>query len=311
MDRNGKYAQRKKTEGKGRWLLLPLLLLLILLVGGGCLLAGGSDSREEPAVSTDQDTVHSAASGNTAHTEPAAGTAEDPMATQLQETETAAPAETEGTESQKTAEAAWQEGPAAAAAFEEKTAYETVLDQYRQAITMETKEYMELHSNEDNCSLSIDILRENYYPGKGSGIYESEEKRVELAEDVLKRAQLPTLTSRYPYINQNVLTSIHMYREDGELYGENHDLYYAYYDLDANGTLELLIGDCNEYSENIIGLYTIRYEKPYILENTTGNRSYLTIYTDGTVCIDSSGGASIHSWSFYCMNKEWDILDLV
>lgn len=177
--------------------------------------------------------------------------------------------------------------------------YEEVLEQYRQALLMDSGEYSKLHTNSTEREWQL------------QGIIDSSETEDTKLEKLQEWLELPTFETDFPYINLDMLWRIHMAREEGELYGKYHDLYYAYYDVDGNELPELLIGDCTDSRENIIGLYTIRSQAPYTLECSTGYRSYLSIYKDGTISVDSSGGASLHSWSFYRINKEWNMLDMV
>lgn len=177
--------------------------------------------------------------------------------------------------------------------------YEEILEQYRQALLMDSEEFFELYTNSTEREWQLQSIIDSP---------EADEKKLEKLRDWL---ELPTFETTLPYINYGLLNDIHYDREEGELYGKYHDLSYAYYDLDKNDIPELLIGDCTNSHDHIIGLYTIRNQAPHTLECSTGHRSYLSIYKDGTISIDSSGGASQHIWSFYRINKEWNMLDMV
>ena len=180
-----------------------------------------------------------------------------------------------------------------------RSIYEEVLEQYRQAVLMDSREFFKLYTNSTERDIQF------------QSIVDSAKTTAEKTEELMKWLELQTLESTYPYINQIVLNDIHMYREEGDLYGKYHDLYYTNYDVDGNGTPELLICDRTGSRDNLIGLYTIRDQEPYTFENSTGHRSYLTLYTDGTICVDISGGASLHFWNFYRINREWNMLDSV
>lgn len=301
MARSGKFVQEKKKRGKGKKMIL-WLLLAVLLARVAYLI--GYHSGKEAVVPMEQESVISTTS---AHTEPEAQETTVAEATTQPETEgTTVPIETEALE---TVEPTVAEEPAFVEISEEQKAiYAEVLEQYRQAILMDTREFMELHSNEENCIITISSLTDAYSPPYDVDRIKSSEELVGIAKEIMDRVQLPTLISRYPYINQYILSQIHMSREEGELYSEYHEIYYTYYDVDANGSAELLIGDCSEYRDHLIALYTIRDGKPSILVNTIANRSYMTIYADGTIGIDASGSASIHTWDFYCLDSSWGML---
>lgn len=83
-------------------------------------------------------------------------------------------------------------------------------------------------------------------------------------------------------------------------------VYYALYDIDGNGTPELLIGA--KRGEDIMDIYdlftyangTIHRFSTDIQINDIGYRTFLNINTKhNTIIIDGSGGASYHQWDFY------------
>ena len=96
---------------------------------------------------------------------------------------------------------------------------------------------------------------------------------------------------KFPRINEVMVSLYHWY--GGPQEGAAAQLYYAYYDMDGNGTEELLIGygiDTDPIS--IIDLYGIQNESVYKLvdEYSLGERTQATVYTDGSLVLMGSGG---------------------
>ena len=79
-------------------------------------------------------------------------------------------------------------------------------------------------------------------------------------------------------------------------YPDSTQLYYTYYDIDGNGVEELLIGHGGPDGSYLRyydvfttdGTSTYRFFK----DDSMGDRSTLTIYTDGTMDVNGSGGAA-------------------
>lgn len=79
-------------------------------------------------------------------------------------------------------------------------------------------------------------------------------------------------------------------------------LYYSYYDIDQNGVPELLLsmGDSEDIGE-IVDVYGLNGSEAVCIQgnDTLGDRSRLTIYDDGTLYREDSGGASYGEYTFY------------
>lgn len=101
----------------------------------------------------------------------------------------------------------------------------------------------------------------------------------------------------FPHVNQIM---VGYYQMAGGNFG------YALYDIDGNGTEEMLIslGEDDYYS--ICDVYASDGKKAYRMfyEDTIGDRSLLTIYTDGIMYIYSSGGAAYGGGSFYRIDAD-------
>ena len=55
-------------------------------------------------------------------------------------------------------------------------------------------------------------------------------------------------------------------------------------------------------------LYGLGYEdKPVTVENGVGNRSHLSMYTDGTISIDGSSSAFEHTVSYYKLDEYFGV----
>lgn len=181
--------------------------------------------------------------------------------------------------------------------------YATVLQQYREVMMMDSAEFMKLYGNESelDLELSIDSLRRLAAQGELASII-----------GILER---PTLSARYPYVNAQTLRFFHSAKMDNHYDScDPTNYHYAYYDIDGKRCVELLIGEYNDYRDNyeILAIYTIAYEEPRLLQFVTDDsRWHLTIYTDGTICLDGSGGASLHHWKYYRMHETFDMDELV
>lgn len=81
--------------------------------------------------------------------------------------------------------------------------------------------------------------------------------------------------------------------------------YYDYYDIDGNGTKELLISYGAE-SKSIIDVYGMNGNKAQklIKEDSLGERSQLNIYPDGKMILVGSGGANLHGITVYTFEKD-------
>ena len=79
-------------------------------------------------------------------------------------------------------------------------------------------------------------------------------------------------------------------------------LYYSYYDIDQNGVPELLLsmGNSEDIGE-IVDVYGLSGSGAVCIQgnDTLGDRSHLTIYDDGTLYREDSGGASYGEYIFY------------
>lgn len=86
--------------------------------------------------------------------------------------------------------------------------------------------------------------------------------------------------------------------------GVPYRIYYAFHDLDGNGTPELLVGGMNDFkgqSENALpelyGVYAYDGEKPVALA-FAGARVQLNLYRNGAFILHGSGGAGHDCYTF-------------
>lgn len=84
-------------------------------------------------------------------------------------------------------------------------------------------------------------------------------------------------------------------------------LYYSYYDIDKNGVLELLISMGNDEDiGGIVDVFGLNDSEIVCIQgnDTLGDRSQLTIYTDGTWYREDSGGADNGVHTFYRLDSD-------
>ena len=92
------------------------------------------------------------------------------------------------------------------------------------------------------------------------------------------------------YSNVNSMLILNQYS-----WPESYKLYYAYYDIDGNGTNELLIGQGNPDGTGIACCDVFSTDEisaiRFFADRSLGYRSTLTIYSDGTMNLKGSNGA--------------------
>ena len=94
-------------------------------------------------------------------------------------------------------------------------------------------------------------------------------------------------------IEGTVYTYYHLYKQI---------LYYSYYDIDKNGVPELLLSmGSNENIESIVDIYAFNGSEAVCIQgnDSLGDRSHLTIYTNGIIYREDSSGASDGEVTFY------------
>ena len=76
---------------------------------------------------------------------------------------------------------------------------------------------------------------------------------------------------------------------------------YVYYDVDKNGSNELLISDNGNGKYNLVDLYTYDGNKAakLVTDNCLGDRCSLSLYDNGIMYFYGAGGASHHGLDFY------------
>ena len=103
-------------------------------------------------------------------------------------------------------------------------------------------------------------------------------------------------SNKYSNINTNML---HLYHSNGK----NVIFNYAFYDINGDGKNEMIVGDG---SEGIYEIYTYDGSKVERFFNSVclGERCAAQIYDNGIVYFNGSGGASVHSYSFYKIGSD-------
>lgn len=184
--------------------------------------------------------------------------------------------------------------------LEDVDSYAPVLQQYREVIMMDSDEFSDLFNFESELWLMLDI--------------DSLKRMVDAGEisSIVRILETPTLTDRFPYVAGQIMSSAKTYS-----YGTYFDptvYQYAYYNINGSGSCELLISEYNDYRDDysILAIYTLDDGEPKLLHAIPDNaRWHLTIYTDGTICSDSSGSASIHYWDYYRIDHSFDITEQI
>lgn len=104
--------------------------------------------------------------------------------------------------------------------------------------------------------------------------------------------------AEFPNINQVMMN--YYYQSGGYDGAFLTGFYYDYYDIDQNGTEELLIGYGSEFI-NVVDVYAVKDNQPEKLidDPSLGERSQLYIYPDGTMLSVGSGGYDLHGITTY------------
>lgn len=288
MSRGGKYSQKPKAGTRIIYIIILLLLVILVLF---FISIGASRNNQESAAFAQpeiSDTVQAAE--QTFLTEESMA---QPQIMEPTEGKSASVSEAAETEA-RTETIAQSQGVDKAHPEEIPEGYDAVLQQYREVIGMDPSEFNKLHGNETEMSiwLGIESLQDMVDKGEVDSIVE-----------ILER---PTLRERYPYVDGSTLSSAKMYSKefDPSVY------HYAYYNIDGKHSTEMLIGEYIEYRDEyeILAIYTYSYDGPRLLTSISDNaRWHLTIYTDGTYCVDGSGGAALHHWNYYQMHETFDL----
>lgn len=110
-------------------------------------------------------------------------------------------------------------------------------------------------------------------------------------------------TEEFPNINYVMMNYYYQYGGyDGTYFT---GFYYDYYDIDGNGTDELLIGYGSKFKD-VVDVYGTKDNKPQKLidEYSLGERSQLYIYPDGTMLLFGSGGAALNVIETYKIKED-------
>ena len=297
MKKSGRYTDYSKPNPIKRIFLL--FALLALLVAGIWLLCEKVSQGETGERYTADETVNTGTTVAEDEAEamemPVQESTEAVQEHRLDEETTAvttAPAE-EPVETEVEDETTAAEKTATDVSGETENLYSAVLNQYQDAIQMDSSEFLALRSNEKEQ----DLLKE--YPEYYDSI-----------ESVIQVMELPTLHDRYPLLDGSTLASFHIAKADGDdEYSDPSVYHYAYYNIDGQRDSELLIGEYNAYRNDfsILAIYTTSYEGPCLLRSVSDDsRWHLTVYTDGTYCEEGSGGATLYYWNYYRIHNEYD-----
>ena len=296
MAKAGRYSQKRKKNKKS---ICILILLLILLIGLFSYYTKMNRNDETEAGVTEPETIEQdqAVQQATVVKEqllPTEQTSEPTDNTNAPEIETTV---IETTVTEPVTEPI-QESQSEVGMISENIpeGYSSVLQQYRELIMMDSSEFLELYGNESelDLQLSIEALEELADKGELASIAE-----------ILGR---PKLSERYPHVKGGTLYYAKLYKDkesfDPSVY------YYAYYNIDGKHSDELLIGTYDDYHDDytILAIYTGKLDAPSdltIMSVPDNSRQHLRIYTDGTICLDSSGGASLHYWYYYRIDGEY------
>lgn len=280
MAKGGTYAKNKQSN-RNLW-----LLVLVLLLGASAVLL--ALSRENPDAQEPETTITDP-TGTTAAENTVPGTSQSPLET-IDQTEPDIEKSTDPTQARIPGSQ-----PPESQIPREPADYDTVLEQYRQVLQLDPAEFMSLNFNDTDRSITLtrEVLEEMYREGTLSELNALFER--------------PALSDQYPYVPGGTLHMAKMGQK-----GDALDLtpyHYAFYNIDQRRSDELLIGvyDENRNEYDILAIYTMRYEEPMLLQSISDDsRWHLTVYEDGTYCVDGSGGASVHYYHYYCLHDSFD-----
>lgn len=277
MSKGGAYAKNKKSFS-GIWILVMVLLLGAVGVFLGL-------SRKHPDTQQLEITV----------TEPKATTSLDHTAP---EAIVDSPHQTESTLPESNVHTTIEEEtyPPETEAVKEPADYYTVLEQYRQVLQLDQAEFMSLNFNDTDRSITLtrEVLEEMYREGTLSELNALFER--------------PALSDQYPYVPGITLYMAKMGQKGDTL--DPTPYHYAFYNIDQQRSDELLIGVYNESRDNydILAIYTMSYDEPMLLQSVSDDsRWHLTVYEDGTYCVNGSGGANVHYYHYYCLHDSFDV----
>lgn len=111
--------------------------------------------------------------------------------------------------------------------------------------------------------------------------------------------KMPVYNEAYPNVNSGTLRwSYNYYMSDGGAEGAT-GLYYVYYDVDGNGTEELVIErGATGMMKDVADLYTIENGKPKKLFDVQDDETSLFIYSDGTMEARVFNGETMESFGY-------------
>lgn len=112
---------------------------------------------------------------------------------------------------------------------------------------------------------------------------------------------------KYSNINTNMVRFYHLYKNG--VYEENMVINYAYYDINKDGSNEMIVTDTN----NIIEIYTYDGNKAnaFFKDSCLGERCNAHIYENGLIYFYGAGGASLHGLTFYKIGADGYSKDIV
>ena len=174
-------------------------------------------------------------------------------------------------------------------------AYAPVIQQYQEAILMDPHEFVSLEDAESELGLILDAQYLKRMAKEG---------KLPSFSEIL---EAPTLRDRFPYVAGTTLYHAKIYSDEETF--DTSVYHYAYYNIDGIRSHELLIGAYDDYHDaySILAVYTLYDDEPELLHAISNNaRFHITIYTDGTICVDGSGGAAVHYWNYYRLNEMFD-----
>ena len=287
MARGGRYHRKQNNK---KWIVIPVFVL-ILLAGLVFYYIRGRNNGPAAGITAPEMMEQNQISKQTAAEESLSETElaeepNDPANSPVQMTA----AETTETETAKEPE--WEGGRI----YEDIPGdYTSILQQYREVIMMDSSAFLELYGNESERELQLSLESLEELAAKGN---------LASVAEILGR---PTLREHYPLVDGGTLRNAKLYNDS-----ENFDptvYHYAYYNIDGKGGDELLIGKYDAYYDDctLLAIYTSQTHTAGDMGMKSvadDSRAHLTIYTDGTVGLDYSGGAAYHYWDYYRIDAE-------
>lgn len=152
-------------------------------------------------------------------------------------------------------------------------------------------------TNNNKNEVNNNQTNENTDTENTEEIYKDVINNYKQAKDEFEKDDTLAVEEKYPLVSEALILHAVRYKEN------NVELAYTYYDIDNNGTKELILGikstDSNKLIPTAIYTHTSNSEVKKLYYQNTIERGNLSIYDNGTLYSIGSGGAALHYYGFY------------